>query len=131
MGLKAYNLPDCDQCGKPWLPDEGPARQDIRAYDAAERAKGKDGNPVRCAKCKSKKWDENYRKSLENGPVEAENVPEVTQQDVIQTLDLPEIPRDLFQFADDAKKISEIISAGGKPPKLCRHRVMNCGICSK
>ena len=58
MALKAFVLPVCDVCGKAWLPEEGPARDDPRAFDRKQRA---DGNPpLRCGKCKSIGWDRNY-----------------------------------------------------------------------
>jgi len=58
MGLKSRNLPVCDVCGKEWLPDEGPAREDPRGYAINQWLSG--GVPVRCGKCKTPYWDREF-----------------------------------------------------------------------
>jgi hypothetical protein len=58
MALKAFLVPVCDVCGKAWLPEEGPAREDPRKYDATQRANSL--LPLRCGKCKSVGWDREY-----------------------------------------------------------------------
>ena len=126
MAVRAFTLPVCDQCGEPWFPDKGPMREDIRAFDAKQRALGTAGKPVRCGKCKSPNWDKIFREKGENGPAEAEIVPEVTKEDVFQTLDVPEIPAELFKYAEDLKAGAERISGGRR---LCRHRLLNCPEC--
>ena len=119
MAVKTFSLPICDECGKAWLPDEGPARDDIRSYDAAERAKGKVGKPVRCGKCKSTKWDAIYRQSAQDVAKIEEKVQDVTAEDVAQTMDLP------------TAAVRKIMAQPAERPTLCRHRVLNCQICGE
>jgi hypothetical protein len=64
MSIVNMNLPHCDVCNEPWLPQKSSvhngisARQDPRAYDDACR---KDGAPgLRCGKCKSTGWDKDF-----------------------------------------------------------------------
>lgn len=64
MTIVKMELPECDICGKVWLPDENnvhqgiSARQDPRRYDAVLRSEGK---ALRCGKCKSPKWDWKFK----------------------------------------------------------------------
>lgn len=64
MGLIAIEVPVCDVCGKPWLPDEETsykgvsARSDPRSYDRLRREDGL--SPLRCGKCKAFGWDRNF-----------------------------------------------------------------------
>ena len=124
MGLKEHNLPVCDQCGEAWLPSPGPARQDIRAYDARERAKGMKGKPVRCGKCKSTKWDVNYREKAQDVVQAQPEVPEVSPADVVATVcGLGENPSKATLRSLGA------LAAAAAPARLCRHQRLKCKVC--
>lgn len=58
MGLNSRQLPVCDSCGKEWLPEEGPAREDPRGYAITRWLNGEP--PVRCGKCKTPYWDREF-----------------------------------------------------------------------
>lgn len=64
MAIVKMSLPKCDVCGEIWLPDKASefkgtsARQDARAFDKALRSEGRS---LRCGKCKSPRWDSEFR----------------------------------------------------------------------
>ena len=122
MGLKSFNLPVCDVCNEAWLPAAGPARDNIRAFAEAQAVKGK---KVRCGKCKSPYWDKNYKNAAHEVAAGSEIVPPIEQKDVVATVcGLSENPSPLL-----LKSLGAVVKAA--TGKLCRHRLMNCEICSR
>lgn len=76
MAVVQMNIPWCDNCQRPWLPDSHgrtadskermmEITRDPRAYNRKLVAQGKVG--LRCGKCKSKLWDREYEESLKAG----------------------------------------------------------------
>jgi hypothetical protein len=101
MAVQSFNLPVCDVCGEPWLPQKGPAREDIRKWDAEQRAVGK---KVRCGKCKSEHWDRDF--VFEAHPVQEVIMPDLSMVELTYIVDNPR-----------------------NHPGRCRHRELNCSIC--
>ena len=97
--MKNIPVPFCDECGEPWLPKFRLAdgtRNPI--FDHPEDSK-------RCGKCKTTRWNaagvDRRRKQAQ------ESVPEVSGEDVMQTIDRP-----------------ALVSAG-----RCKHMLYNCPQC--
>lgn len=121
MAVVQMQIPVCDVCGEPWLPQKGPAREDPRTH------------AKRCGKCKSEKWDRDYvpgyQERLDNVIALLEN-PAVQQilsdnrEDVIATI--CGMPQD----SNTADAIVELTQAAATAVrKRCIHMLMNCPIC--
>lgn len=120
MAVKRIPVPFCDCCGEPWLPKHlkdgtiNPAFLDPKLLN-------------RCGKCKRTGWN---TKGLDRRrkPVEAEPIPEVTQQDVAQTIDMPEVPAEAFAYVERLTQDAQLI-AGGARSSRCRHGLYSCPQC--
>ena len=99
-------LPLCDVCGNTWFPREKAARKDPRAYDAAQRALGAKGKPLRCGMCKSPNWDRDWLKEQKAAPVST--------------------PDD--DLSDDQLRIRYAVKAVVVPGR-CKHLLLDCPIC--
>jgi hypothetical protein len=128
MAIKKIKVPFCDVCHKPWLPkfllDDGtpnPAFLDPTLCP-------------RCGKCKSTRWNaagvDRRRKAVVESPAE---VPQVTMQDVEQTIDampMPVIPEEVFQYAENMMKGAQILCGSIAEVKgRCRHGLYSCPEC--
>jgi hypothetical protein len=107
MAVVLMQIPVCDVCGEPWLPQKGPARVDPRTH------------AKRCGKCKSEKWDRDYI-------FEAHDPEQAPAEDVIATI------RGMPQDSNTANAIVELTQAAAAAVrKRCIHMLLNCPICHK
>ena len=121
MAVKRIPVPFCDECGEPWLPkfklSDGTHNP---IFDKPERSK-------RCGKCKTTRWNaagvDRRRKVVE------EIVPRVTAEDVLQTLDMPEVPQEAFRYAEEQVARAKAVSGGTASTGRCCHMLYNCPQC--
>jgi hypothetical protein len=145
MAIKKIQVPFCDVCGEPWLPKHRSTDGTVNPlFEKPEKSK-------RCGKCKSTRWNaagvDRRRKAVVESPVEAfiaadadttqeeietacAEIPQVTVQDVEQTIDampMPVIPREVFQYAKQLK--SEFQAISGRTNVRCKHGLYSCPEC--
>lgn len=88
MAVRKIPIPFCDWCKQPFLPKfvlkDGTPNP---IFDHPERSK-------RCGKCKRTGWNAGGVDRRRKKPAAADEIPQVTAQDVIQTIDIaPRTPR--------------------------------------
>jgi hypothetical protein len=134
MGLNSRQLPVCDSCGKEWLPEEGPAREDPRGYAITRWLNGEP--PVRCGKCKTPYWDREFTGVSSKATLEAFIQRIKTEPFTIHNeggaLPLPPIVVTSCGAQDPefVKQIApELVKAVLR--QRCRHGLLSCPQCSE
>ena len=122
MAIRSYNLPVCDGCSRPWLPD---------GWTPESNPRGPEGEKLRCGKCKSKGWDRNYKALWKEMLKEPEEY--LPKNPTLEQVD--KCHREFGRITQEQPVvISEILDVKDwSPVNLCRHRRIQgaCKVCKE